>query len=85
MGSDTIRFDWRISKAFGMGNLKNKNSANNRRTKYEKTGRGKVIMRVQLSKSDDVQMWEDIKKGLVEKYGSAKEGIFQLAKKDKII
>lgn len=59
--------------------------AANRRKKYEKTGRGKVIMRVQLSKSDNAQVWEDIKAGLVEKYGSAKEGIYQLAKKDKII
>lgn len=55
------------------------------KAKYEAEKRGRVIMRVQLSSSDDEAAWEKIRAGLVERYGSAKDGIYQLAKKDGLI
>lgn len=54
-------------------------------TKYEKEKRGKVVMRVQLTPSDDSDHWEQIKTDLVNRYGSAKQAIYELhakAKKD---
>ena len=54
-------------------------------TKYEKEKRGKVVMRVQLTPSDDSEHWEQIKTDLVNRYGSAKQAIHELhakAKKD---
>lgn len=53
--------------------------------KYEAEKRGKVILRVQLSSTDDPVVWEKIRDGLVERYGSAKDGIYELAKKDGLI
>ena len=47
--------------------------------KYE-TKRGKVIMRVQLSLSDDNKEWERIRNDLVQRYGSAKQGIYEIYK-----
>ena len=55
------------------------------RKKYEKEKRGKVVLRVQLSSSDNKDEWERIKQNLVEKYGTAKQGIYELAKKDNLI
>jgi hypothetical protein len=48
------------------------------KAKYEDEGRGKVLMRVQLSKSDNTEDWETAKKEITNKFGSAKEGIFAL-------
>lgn len=55
------------------------------RKKYEKEKRGKVVLRVQLSSSDNKDEWERIKQNLVKKYGTAKQGIYELAKKDNLI
>lgn len=55
------------------------------KAKYEAEKRGRVIMRVQLSSSDDEAAWEKIRDGLVAKYGSAKDGIYALAKKDGLL
>lgn len=59
-----------------------------KRRKYELEKRGKVMIRVQLSGSDgdaEEEQWAKIRDGLRSKYGSAKQGIFELAKRDKII
>lgn len=53
--------------------------------KYEAEKRGKVVLRVQLSSTDDAVQWEKIRDGLVERYGSAKDGIYQLAVKDGLL
>lgn len=53
--------------------------------KYEAEKRGKVVLRVQLSSTDDAVQWERIRDGLVAKYGSAKDGIYALAKKDGLL
>jgi hypothetical protein len=53
--------------------------------KYEQEKRGKVVMRVQLSASDDSDEWEQIKQDFVNRYGSAKQAVYELhakAKKD---
>ena len=51
--------------------------------KYEKEKRGKVVMRVQLTPSDDAEHWEQIKNDFVAKYGSTKQAIFELHTKAK--
>jgi translation initiation factor 1 (eIF-1/SUI1) len=51
--------------------------------KYETEKRGKVVMRVQLTPSDDNAHWEQIKKDFVKKYGSAKQAIHELHAKAK--
>ena len=55
------------------------------RAKYEKERRGKVVFRVQLALSDNEAEWLQLKNALVKKYGSAKQGVYMLAKKDKLI
>lgn len=62
-----------------------KTSAQSAKSKYEVEKRGKVVMRVQLSTSDNSDEWEQIKQDFVNKYGSAKQAIYELhakAKKD---
>jgi len=53
--------------------------------KYEAEKRGPVVLRVQMSASDDPVEWEKIKQWLITQGGSAKQGIYKLAKKNKII
>lgn len=55
------------------------------KAKYERERRGKTILKVVQSPSDDLELWERIKRGLVEKYGSAKQGILELARKDGLV
>lgn len=64
---------------------KQESSLDRARAKYEKERRGKVVMRVQLSANDDAEEWEKIRKNMVKKYGSAKDAIYELAKKDGLI
>jgi hypothetical protein len=54
------------------------NSTLSPKKKYEKESRGKVLMRVQLVPTDDAKEWETIKKTITAKFGSAKNGIFEL-------
>lgn len=59
-----------------------------KRRKYEREKRGPVVMRVQLSGSEGEEaqtQWKQIRDGLKAKYGSAKQGIFELAKKDGLL
>ncbi len=51
--------------------------------KYEKEKRGKVVLRVQLSASDDQEEWERIKNDLVDVFGTAKNGVYELHKNAK--
>lgn len=48
------------------------------KAKYEKESRGKVLLRVQLTKTDNIKDWEALKKDITTKFGTAKEGIFEL-------
>lgn len=48
------------------------------KAKYEKTGRGKTLLRVQLTKTDDTNKWETLKSDITSQFGTAKEGIFAL-------
>ena len=46
-------------------------------TKYNGK-RGKTILRVQMTPSDEVKEWELLKKDLTDKSGDAKKGIYEL-------
>jgi hypothetical protein len=59
-------------------NDKNQTIFSSARDKYEKESRGKVLMRVQLTKNDNTEDWETVKSDITTKFGSAKEGIFAL-------
>jgi hypothetical protein len=55
-------------------------------SKYEETAKRKQILSIRTSKSDDVQEWDAIVNWLQEiGNGSAKEGLYKLAKKNEII
>lgn len=53
--------------------------------KYNATKRGEVVMRVQLTPSDDTAEWELIKAWLVKEGGNVKAGLYKLAKRNKIV
>lgn len=54
--------------------------------KYEKTKRGELILKINLSSSDDSEEWEKIKNWLVKKGdGTAKQGLYKLAKENGVI
>lgn len=55
-----------------------------RKAKYEKEKRGRCVIKVALSSSDDPAEWERIVSGLRERYGSVKNAIRVLAEKDGI-
>lgn len=42
-------------------------------------------MRIELSSTGDAAAWQMISAGLVERYRSAKDGIYQLAVNDEIV
>jgi hypothetical protein len=48
------------------------------KAKYEQESRGKVLMRVQLTPTDDIKEWETVKKSITAKFGTAKKGILEL-------
>lgn len=48
------------------------------RRKYENTGRGKTIIKVNLTASDDATEWGKLKESLTENYGSVKAGILAM-------
>lgn len=48
------------------------------RRKYESTGRGKTIIKVNLTSSDDAKEWDHLKESLTENYGSVKAGILAM-------
>ncbi|MCP4528557.1 MAG: hypothetical protein GY833_21980 [Aestuariibacter sp.] len=48
------------------------------RRKYESTGRGKTIIKVNLAASDDPQAWDALKEHLTNEYGSVKAGIMAM-------
>lgn len=56
------------------------NSKTKARRKYESTGRGKTIIKVNLASNDDPKEWEDLKDHLTEEYGSVKAGIMAMYK-----
>ena len=68
-----------------MSEIKKDSAQQRARRKYERKRRGKEVLRVMLSASDDPKVWEQIKKNLTKKYGSAKRGILEMAKKDGVI
>jgi translation initiation factor 2 alpha subunit (eIF-2alpha) len=53
--------------------------------KYEKEKRGKVVVKVALSSSDDPAEWQAIADGLKDKYGTVKNAIREIAKEKGII
>jgi hypothetical protein len=64
---------------------KEKSALKRAQAKYEKTTRGAVVLRVQLSGGDNLEEWEKIKEWLIDKGGNAKAGIYQLAKDNNVI
>jgi hypothetical protein len=55
-------------------------------TKYEETANRRQILSVRTSKGDDLSEWESIVEWLRELGdGKAKDGLYELAKKNKII
>jgi translation initiation factor 2 alpha subunit (eIF-2alpha) len=53
--------------------------------KYENERRGKVVVKVALSTTDDADEWQAITDGLKEKYGTVKNAIREMAKEKGII
>ena len=58
----------------------------NKRTKYEESAQRKQILSVRSSKGDDAREWDAIVEWLKRLGdGKAKEGLYKLAKKNKVI
>lgn len=55
------------------------------RAKYEKEKRGKVVVKIALSSSDDPAEWQAITSGLKDKYSTVKNAIREIAKEKGII
>ena len=75
---------YRVTRSYGLNIMGKNNSVTplqESRQNYEKNKRGKVVMRVQLTPSDNEEEWIKIKEWLVSNYGESKKGIYELAKK----
>ncbi len=57
----------------------------NKHTKYEDSAKRKQLLSIRSSKGDDLKEWEAIVKWLQENGdGKAKDGLYQLAKKNRV-
>lgn len=63
-----------------------KNAYKARQTKYEDSAKRKQVLSIRTSKGDDNKEWDSIVKWLQsEGDGTAKDGLYQLAKKNGVI
>lgn len=61
-------------------------SENNKHAKYEETAKRKQVLSIRTSKGDDLKEWDKIVSWLQKQGdGTAKDGLYQLAKKHKVI